>query len=150
MGIGYVCHPGIDHTARAFARNKNIILDTARRLAMLSPRPRPPHEQIRHSIRLLEAEAKHAREEAESALARAQEAEATAVAHEETAQEWRRILGVLDDHAKNTRTVKVKLSADVEDYIADMQRAVDATRKAGESLPYAQPGIHLSETGKIA
>lgn len=139
MGIGYVCNAVPDHPAR----NIKIILDTLRRLNMLSPRQDTPAEQIRRSIAACEAEARHAREEAESALARAQEAEATANAYEQTAREWRRILGILDDHAKSTRTVKVKLEADVSDYIAGMERAAEATRQAaGEARRYTQGGVH--------
>lgn len=59
---------------------------------MLSPKPISALEQIRATIKLHEAEARQAREDAEASLARAEQAEASAVAHEQTADQWRSIL----------------------------------------------------------
>lgn len=138
MGIGYTCNAVPDYAERAL-RNHKIIQEAARRLNM---EPVTPVDQIRKTIAHYEGEAKWARENAEAALARAAEEEKAAAAHEETAQEWRRILGILDENATKTRIVKVKFEVDSAQFMAEAQRAAEALRNAGETLPYARGGIH--------
>lgn len=93
---------------------------------MLSPHPISPLDQIRATIKAHENEARHAHEDAESTLARAEQAEASALAHEETAEQWRRILAREERDATEKRLVSVSIVPDIEGYIDGMKRAEEA------------------------
>lgn len=94
-------------------------------------KPLTPIEEIKAKIASLDLAADRAQEEADAAQQRVEDEISLVNACKSAAMGWRKILA---REESGTRTVTVKLGADVAGFIAGMESAGEAARKAGLAI----------------